>query len=207
MSASSGKSRPCMGIPGGVIALLLILCGMIGAFSACSAGPPGVDKSATATPNLTATAQAQTATAIAQTQTATATAAPRVMITSPEGGPVPISITVQGNAQNIPKDEELWLFIQPSNVNSYFPQGNFANPLPITIFGDGTWSILAQIGGANDSGLTFTLIPVLINQHDQVAHNAIKKYFQQTGDPVYYGIQQTSGMHLLTTDQVRVVRT
>lgn len=124
---------------------------------------------------------------------------PSVLITAPtDGSQVSIHTTVQGTAQNIPKDEELWLFIVPSNQASYFPQ-----PGPIKILGD-KWSIGAYFGVASDVGLKFTLIPVLINQNDQEAHNAIKKYFQLPG-PVYQGIQPTSGMQLMFPE-ITVVR-
>src|SRR5260370_516266 len=106
MSTSSGESRPCMGIPGGVIALLLILGGMIGTFAACGGLPTeGSSGNATATAQAVATARAQSnttataqallnatatvqaqASATAQAQTATATAAPRVTITFPTEG-------------------------------------------------------------------------------------------------------------------------
>jgi hypothetical protein len=124
---------------------------------------------------------------------------PSVLITAPtDGSQVSMLTTVQGTAQNIPKDEELWLFIVPSNQASYFPQ-----PGPIKISG-GEWSIGAHFGGVSDVGLRFTLIPVLINQSDQEAHNAIKNFFQQPG-PVYQGIQQTSGMQLMFPE-ITVVR-
>src|SRR2546425_359384 len=120
MSASSGEFRPPIAIYGGVIALLLILGGMIGACGGI-VPPQGSTSSATATAqaqtsstaqarantataqaqlNATATVQAQ-ASATAQAQTATATAAPRVTITFPtEGSKVSVAIIVQGTASN-----------------------------------------------------------------------------------------------------------
>ncbi len=79
MSTSSGGSRLPMGIPGGVIALLLILGGIIGAFAACT---PSLlpSPSATATAQAVATARAQ-ATATAQVHV-TATAQARATATA-----------------------------------------------------------------------------------------------------------------------------
>src|SRR5260370_28189283 len=86
---------------------------------------------------------------------------PSVLITAPmDGSQVSILTPVQGTAQNIPKDEELWLFIAPFNQTTYFPQHG-----PIKIL-DEKWSTAASFGGANDVGLKFRLIPVLINQTD-----------------------------------------
>jgi hypothetical protein len=229
MSASSGESRSCMGIPGGVIALLLILGGMIGTFAACAPPTGGSSGNATATAqavattraqsNTTATAQAQLnatatvqvqATATAQAQTATATAVPSVMITSPKNNATVGSfITVHGTASNIPAGKELWLFVTEEGVSGYFPQlvGDAANPRPITIFSGGAWSIGVHIGQENDPaavGKTFTLIPALIDQNDSSAHQAIKAFFQQTGE--YHPIDPLpSGIQLLS--QVQVVRT
>jgi hypothetical protein len=116
---------------------------------------------------------------------------PSVLTTAPmDGSQVSILTPVQGTAQNIPKDEELWLFIVPSNQTTYFPQSG-----PIKILG-GKWFTSASFGGANDVGLSFWLIPVLINQHNGEAHDKITKYFQQPG-PVYKGIPRTSGMQLM----------
>src|SRR2546425_1608007 len=75
MSASPGAFRLPIGIPGSVIALLLILGGMIGAFSACVPFPGPNSGNATATAQTIATSRAQSnTTATAQAQlNATAT--------------------------------------------------------------------------------------------------------------------------------------
>src|SRR5260370_3661664 len=116
---------------------------------------------------------------------------PSVLITAPmDGSQVSILTPVQGTAQNIPKDEELWLFIAPFNQTTYFPQHG-----PIKIL-DEKWSTAASFGGANDVGLKFRLIPVLSNQNDIEAHKKIAEYFHQRG-PVYKDIAPTHGMKLM----------
>lgn len=124
---------------------------------------------------------------------------PSVSITSPTNGDkVSTLTTVQGTAHNIPKDEELWLFIVPSNQTSYFPQHG-----PIAVLNE-KWSTDAQFGGKSEVGLRFRLISVLVNQNNREAKDAIEKYFQQPSDPVK-GIQRTRGMQMMTPE-VTVVR-
>ncbi len=160
------------------------------------------------TQDATATAQAN-ATATAQAQTVIATAAPRVAITYPtDGSKVGSFITVQGTASNILAGKELWLFVTEENVSGYFPQlvGDTKNPSPIMVRSDGTWSVGATIGTPADVGKKFTLIPALLDHSDSSAHDAIKAYFQQTGQ--YKPIPALpSTIQLLAQDQVQVGRT
>jgi len=125
---------------------------------------------------------------------------PSVLITTPTGGSqVSILTTVQGTAHNIPKDEELWLFIVPQGSTGYFPQ---PGPIPIS---NEQWSTDGHFGGESEVGLRFTLIPVLINQNDQVAHCVIAKYFHQPPPGPYQSIPRTGGMQLLSPE-VTVIR-
>lgn len=115
---------------------------------------------------------------------------PSVTITYPtEGNEVPEFITVQGTASNIPAGKELWLFVtvQKPGVIGYFPQANDpTNPSPITVEGNGTWSVAAYIGTDYNTGIWFTLIPALIDQYDTIAHDAIQAYFLQPPGPSGY---------------------
>ncbi len=157
MSASSEGSRPPMGIPGGVIALLLILDGMIGAFAACTSlpgvGPPpsSVATQAVATPraqsNTTATAQVVNATSTAVAQM-TATAVARTATAIATGPPIGFSVTTLHSGQTIQANIPLtikgtysskgsglvWVVLEDSYRNYYLQ-----NP-PVQFNGDGTWT-------------------------------------------------------------------
>jgi hypothetical protein len=101
-------------------------------------------------------------------------------------------ITVQGTACNIPPDKGLWLLVTVEGIGGYFPQGDAANPRPIVVRNDGTWSVAAYIGSSADTGRKFTLIPALVDQNDIEAKDAIQAYFTQPG-PVYKGIEPLPG--------------
>lgn len=159
---------------------------------------------ATSTPTLAPTPTptlAPTSTpALTPTPTPTPTL-PQVVITFPSPGSKGGSfITVRGTASNIPAGKELWLFVTEEGVDGYYPQ----NTKPITIFSDGSWNVDAHLGQQSDPtavGKTFTLFPALIDQIDSEAHNAIKAYFQQTGQ--YNPIPSLpSGIQLLSPVQV-----
>ena len=128
---------------------------------------------------------------------------PKVTITSPpEGSKVPILVTVQGMADDIPQDAELWLFVrQGGGSTGYFPQ-----PGPITVY-DGTWKVTAYIGqqnGSVDVGKKFFLIAALVYHYDKEAKDAIQAYFKQTGRP-HKGIASLPGIDVL--DSISVIRT
>ncbi|MGZ3615773.1 MAG: hypothetical protein ACXWOL_02560 [Ktedonobacteraceae bacterium] len=128
-----------------------------------------------------------------------------VTITSPASdSKVSSQILIQGTACHIPQDKELWLLVTVEGVSGYFPQGNAANPHPIMVRSDGTWSVTAYLGGSADIGKKFVLIPALVDQNDKEAKDAIQTYFQQTG-PAYVPIDPLpSGIQLMS--QVSVVR-
>jgi hypothetical protein len=203
---SNGSSRQKLRIPPKILAAIIITVGAIVValvytiplYMYPSSGRAGYPLSSTTSPTTLAPTPAPTLTPTPSP--------PNVLITDPmDQGQVTMQTPVQGTSQNIPQDEQLWLFIEPSNQTTYFPQANDPKyPSPIKIV-SGKWVINASFGGPGDVGLEFTLIPVLINQHDQEAHSVITKYFQQKG-PVYIGIQQTSGMQLLFPSEITVVR-
>lgn len=96
------------------------------------------------------------------TPTATPTP-PKVEITFPtEGSKVGISIIAQGTASNIPQGENLWLLVNVSGINGYYPQDG-----PITVLSDGTWNASVAIGGPNDAGRPFVLLAALADQEGE----------------------------------------
>jgi hypothetical protein len=117
---------------------------------------------------------------VASTQVATSTPAPSptsppvsVAITSPTpGSMVPTTILVQGTASGIPQNKQLWLLVGAVGVAGYFPQNNG----PVQVSADGTWSASATLGGPNDVGKQFVLIPALVDQNVKGATDALSKY-------------------------------
>ncbi len=133
-------------------------------------------------------------------------ASTNVTITSPASDDrIPNQITVQGTACNIPQDKGLWLLVTVEGIGGYFPQGDTANPRPIVVRNDGTWSVAAYIGSSADTGRKFSLIPALVDQNDIEAKDAIQAYFMQSG-PVYKGIEPLpGGIQLMPS--ISVIRT
>jgi len=100
--------------------------------------------------------------------------------------------SIKGNADNIPQNEHLQLFV--GYKSAYFPQGN-----SITILGN-QWSVDAQIGNDTDKGKPFILDVVIIDNNDQEAQRAIDDYYRQ--QPNYQGIALTKGMHIVASMSV-----
>jgi hypothetical protein len=150
-------------------------------------------------PKQSATSNPQKATA-SPNNVASATTEPRsvsVHIKSPGNKDnVPWQTNVKGIAPNIPKGQELWLFV--ANQTGYFPQ----NRQPILVLKDKTWNIDVYIGQESDVEQKFRLFPVLIGQDDKEAKDAINTYFRN--QPLD-GMQLTGGMQLITPE-VLVVR-
>ena len=119
----------------------------------------------------------------------------RVTITSPAPeSKVPLLTIVQGSADYIPPDTQLWLLVVPDGGTSFFPQ-----PGPIVVSSDGKWSASAYIGldKPGESGKGHVVYAALA---DQEGSTAIQNYFKSRYkplDPLPRGIQLMSQVHVV----------
>ena len=121
-----------------------------------------------------------------------------VTITSPASeSKVPRFITVQGTACHIPNGEQLWVLIAVDGVTGYFPQ-----PGPVSVGYDGKWFSRVTLGIDADRGKNFEINAVLV---DKDGKTAIDRYFMQTPNPNYIGINSLQGITIMGT--VNVIRT
>ena len=118
-----------------------------------------------------------------------------VTITSPAPeSKVPLLTIVQGSADYIPPDTQLWLLVVPDGGTSFFPQ-----PGPIVVSSDGKWSASAYIGldKPGESGKGHVVYAALA---DQEGSTAIQNYFKSRYkplDPLPRGIQLMSQVHVV----------
>lgn len=101
---------------------------------------------------------------------------PKVMITSPEAGELPLSqnVPISGYASGTLPDSTLWTFIQSSQDQMYYPQAEIFPTLP-----SGTWSVLGWTGKgpAIQTGNKFNILVTLV---DESAKQALLEYMRRS---------------------------
>jgi hypothetical protein len=124
---------------------------------------------------------------------------PKVAITFPtEGSTVGISRIAQGTASNIPQGENLWLLVNVSGINGYYPQDG-----PIPVLSDGTWTASVSIGGPNDARRAFVLLAALADPQGEAILEQYIKMGHASGSfltiPLPKGVQVITQIHVTRT--------
>ena len=135
-------------LTGGVVAIVVALIGLIGVVIANQ----GNDTSPTPPPAPSPAPATTPATTAAAT---TSPPSPRVVISSPrQNQRVPVEIEVRGRSQNLGPNEEIWVFVLPSDSRRYYPENAAA------VESSGDWSLPVRLGGDEHRGIPFDIFAV-----------------------------------------------
>ena len=99
------------------------------------------------------------------------------------------TVRVEGLFKNIPKNEKIWIFIKPLEINRYYPQNAFAE-----IDAKGNWSSVVYLGQENDNGEKFEIITTLV---DDQAIRQINAYLKEAMNK-----QDWAGMKNITDNSI-----